>query len=158
MSKIGLLLALLVLAAGCGGPRTNIVEGAAPTTDAADAVEPAGISIPAIGVDVGQLDTFGLDNKGNYQCPSDPNTVAWNRGGTLPGESGLALIVASAEGPFRRLSELKTGDLVYITRAGGDRLTFKTIDASARTSSAIIQLAGCGDQTVSAKYAELAAQ
>ena len=156
MKKIGPLLALLILIAGCGGPRTNIEAGTPPPTDSADASEPTGLTIPAIGVDVHQLDTFGLDNKGNYSCPPDPNTVAWNRGGTLPGEPGLALIVASAQGPFQRLSQLKAGDPVYVTQAGGGRLTFRTIDATARTSSPVLQLAGCGNGTVSAKYAELA--
>lgn len=156
MNKIGALLAFLILLAGCGGPRTNIKAGTPPPTIGADATEPTGLSIPAIGVEVDQLDTFGLDNKGNYACPPDPNTVAWNRGGTVPGEPGLALIVASAQGLFRRLDELKPGDPVYVTRAGGNRLTFRTVDSSAKTSSAVLQIAGCGERTVSAKYAELA--
>ena len=158
MNKIGPLLAFLILLTGCGGPRTNIEAGTPPPTLTADATEPTGLSIPAIGVEVDQLDTFGLDNKGNYQCPVDPTTVAWNRSGTVPGEPGLALIVASARGPFRRLDELKPGDPVYVTRAGGNRLTFTTVGASAETSSAVLQLAGCGERTVSAKYAELAPQ
>ena len=158
MNKIGLLLVLLILLAGCGGTRTNIDSGTPPPTDAADASEPTGLTIPAIGVDVHELDTFGLDNKGNYACPVDPNTVAWNRGGTVPGEPGLALIIASAQGSFQRLSQLKAGDPVYVTRAGGTRLTFRTVDAGARTSSPVLQLAGCGNGTVSAKYAELTPQ
>ena len=158
MNKIGPLLALLILLAGCGGTRTNIEAGTPPPTDSADASEPTALTIPSIGVDVRGLDTFGLDNKGNYACPVDPNTVAWNRGGTVPGEPGLALIVASAQGSFQRLGQLKSGDPVYVTQAGGARLTFRTVDAGARTSSPVLQLAGCGDGTVSAKYAELTTQ
>ena len=157
VNKIGWLLALLILLVGCGGPRTNIGASAPPSTDAADVTEPTGLSIPSIGVDVNQLDTVGVDTDGDYRCPADPNTVAWNRSGIVPGEPGLALIVASAAGPFRRLDELRPGDLVYVTRADGTKLTFKAIDVSPKASSAVLQLAGCGERTGAAKYAELAA-
>ena len=110
---------------------------------------------PAIGVDVKDLDTFGLDNKGNYSCPIDPQSAAWNRGGTVPGEPGLALIVASAQGVFKRLSEVKPGDPIYISLAGGTRLTFKAVDATTQNSDVELQLAGCGG-TGRAVYAELA--
>src|SRR4051794_17048593 len=89
MNKVGLLLVFLLLLVGCGGPRTDVRAGAPPTTDAADATEPTGLSIPSIGLEVDQLDTFGLDDKGNYECPTDPGAVAWNREGTVPGEPGL---------------------------------------------------------------------
>ena len=153
MNKIGPVLALLILLTACGG--TSTTSTAAQPTNPADATQPAGLSIPAIGVNVGNLDTFGLDNKGNYSCPVDPQTAAWNRGGTIPGEPGLALIVAPAQGLFKRLGELKPGDPVYINQAGGARITFKTVDATASTKSSELQLAACGEGRAIAVYAEL---
>jgi hypothetical protein len=155
MNKVGPLVALLILLTACGGPKVS-TSGAQPS-DSADAIQPTGLSIPAIGVNVDKLTTFGLDNKGNYECPIDPQSAAWNRDGTVPGEPGLALIVASAQGLFQRLGELKPGDPVYINRAGGTRITFKTVDATAETGSSELQLAACGERAT-AVYAELTPQ
>jgi len=156
MNKVGPLVALLVVLTACGGPKVSIA-GPQPS-NSADAITPAGLSIPAIGVNVDKLDTFGLDNKGNYECPIDPQSAAWNRDGTVPGEPGLALIVAPAQGLFQRLGELKPGDPVYINRTGGTRIMFKTVDATAETGSSELQLAACGEGRAIAAYAELAAQ
>ena len=153
MKKVGPLVVLLILMAACGG--TTTTNTASQPTDPAKAAQPAGLSIPAIGVNVTNLDTFGLDNKGNYECPVDPQSAAWNRDGTVPGDPGLALIVASAQGLFQRLGELKPGDPVYINRAGGTRITFKTVDATAPTGSSELQLAACGQGRAIAVYAEL---
>jgi len=155
MNKVGPLVALLVVLTACGGPKVSIA-GPQPS-NSADAITPAGLSIPAIGVNVDKLDTFGLDNKGNYECPIDPQSAAWNRDGTVPGEPGLALIVAPAQGLFQRLGELKPGDPVYINRTGGTRIMFKTVDATAETGSSELQLAACGERAT-AVYAELTPQ
>ena len=82
MKKLGPLAVLLALLTACGGSSTST---ATQPTDSADATQPAGLSIPAIGVNVAKLTTFGLDNKGNYECPLDPASAAWNREGTVPG-------------------------------------------------------------------------
>jgi hypothetical protein len=156
MNKVGPLVALLVVLTACGGSKVS-TTGVQPT-DSAKAIQPAGLSIPAIGVNVDKLSTFGLDNKGNYECPIDPQSAAWNRDGTVPGEPGLALIVAPAQGLFQRLGQLKPGDLVYINRAGGTRITFKTVDATTPTGSSELQLAACGPGRAIAVYAELTPQ
>ena len=152
MKKLGPLAVLLALLTACGGSSTST---ATQPTDSADATQPAGLSIPAIGVNVAKLTTFGLDNKGNYECPIDPASAAWNREGTVPGDPGLALIVAPAQGVFKRLNELKPGDPVYISRAGGSKITFKTVDATTPTGSSELQLAACGEGRAIAVYAEL---
>jgi hypothetical protein len=153
MNKVGPLLALLLLLTACGG--ANPPSTAAQPTNSANASEPAGLAIPSIGVDVPNLDTFGLDDKGNYECPVDPQTAAWNRDGTVPGDPGLALIVAPAQGVFKRLGELKPGDPVYINQNGGRRITFKIVNATAKAGTAELQLASCGQGRTVALYAEL---
>jgi hypothetical protein len=153
MHKVGPLVALLILLTACGGTTTPTAAGQ--PTNSANATEPAGLDIPSIGVTVANFDTFGLDNKGNYECPIDPQRAAWNRDGTVPGEPGLALVVAPAQGLFQRLGELKAGDPVYINQTGGKRLTFKVVDATAKTGTSELQLASCGEGRTFARYAEL---
>ena len=105
----------------------------------------------------GSLDTFGLDNKGNYSCPVDPQTVAWNRGGTAPGDAGLVLVIGSAQGAFQRLRDLKPGDPIVITRTDGSRITYTIIGSgSTASSSSQMQLSSCGTGATANAYAQLA--
>src|SRR5689334_21952420 len=60
LAAIGALLVLLA-GAGCGGSTESYAQ---PATS--QPPQPASLDIPAIGVHAGSLDTFGLDNKGNY--------------------------------------------------------------------------------------------
>jgi hypothetical protein len=156
MNKVGPLVVLVLVLAACGGPKVS--TGSEQPTDSAQATEPAGLAIPAIGVNVAKLDTFGLDNEGNYECPVNPLVAAWNRDGTVPGDPGLALIIAPAHGLFRRLGELKPGDTVYVSQSGGRRITFTNVEATAPPGSAELQLAACGAGQTIAVYADLASQ
>ena len=160
MKTIAPLVALLFLLAACGGTAT-VPAPAPPAAGTEEAGKPVGLDIPAIGVHATDLQTAGVDSDGDYRCPPDPNAVAWNDDGILPGEPGLAVIVAPTQGAFGRLAEIGPDDPIVVNRADGSRATFReTEGAPAPTGarSARLQLTACGDQaTALTVYAELVA-
>jgi Sortase domain len=146
------LLALLVLAAGCTGPRagyggvssTLADRGQAGPADGREAVRgfhstrgyrgtpvPVRLEIARIGVSTG-LQRLGRDQRGAVEVPSGPHrwdTAGWYAAGTRPGDPGSAVIlghVDSRSGPavFYRLRELRRGDLVEVARADGSTVRF----------------------------------
>jgi len=91
---------------------------------------PARIRIPNAGVDAG-VDDVGVGKSGNMAVPYTYTEVGWYRYGTLPGNMGSAVIDGHVDnglgGPavFAKLSELKTGDSIYIETQEGETLEFK---------------------------------
>jgi hypothetical protein len=165
--RVGSAVAVLLALTACGGPS---VGSSAPSTSANidEVAQPTGLQIPAIGVDVSDLqslangssnDNGGSDSRNDDECPRDPQAIAWNSSGTLPGEPGLALMVGSTKGVFQRLSKLGPNDAVIVKRADGTSATFKKTDPSKTTPgarTARLQLTGCGGQTTVNVYAQLA--
>jgi hypothetical protein len=158
MKTIAPLAALLFLLVACGGTAAP----AAPPTPGAGSEEtatPVGLDIAAIGVHATDLQTAGVQTDGDYRCPEDPNAVAWNADGILPGEPGLAVIVAPTQGAFQRLVEIGPDDPIVVARSDGRKATFREIHgtitaAGARPSR--LQLTGCGDEAAALTvYAEL---
>jgi sortase (surface protein transpeptidase) len=145
------VVALLVLAAGCGGGSpegryagvSSTIGGRAPEQEAKglDAARgfrstrgyratpvPVGVEIPRIGV-VSSLDRLGRAPDGTVQEPSRWAVAGWYAPGTRPGDPGSAVIlghVDSKGGPavFFRLRELRRGDAVTIRRADGSLVRF----------------------------------
>jgi sortase (surface protein transpeptidase) len=142
-------VALLVLAAGCGGPegRHAGVSSTAPTVapdrtakgaEAANEFRsvrgyratpvPVRVEIPRIGV-ASSLDRLGRAPDGTVQEPSRWAVAGWYAPGTRPGDPGSAVIlghVDSKRGPavFFRLRELRRGDTVTVRRADGSSVRF----------------------------------
>jgi hypothetical protein len=146
------LAALLVLAAGCDGPRARYAgvsstmadQGQDRPADGRQAVRdfrstrgyrgtpvPVRLEIARIGVSTG-LQRLGKDRHGAVEVPSGPHqwdTAGWYAAGTRPGDPGSAVIlghVDSKSGPavFYRLRELRRGDRVEVVRADGSRVRF----------------------------------
>ena len=146
------LLVLLVLAAGCAGPRARYAgvsstladRGQSGPADGGQAVRdfrstrgyrgtpvPVRLEIARIGVSTG-LQRLGRDQHGAVEVPSGPHrwdTAGWYAPGTRPGDPGSAVIlghVDSRSGPavFYRLRELRRGDLVEVARADGSTARF----------------------------------
>ena len=129
-----------------------------PEAGTEEASTPVGLDIPAIGVHATDLQTAGVESDGDYRCPQDPNAVAWNADGILPGEPGLAVIVAPTQGAFQRLAEIGPDDPIVVDRADGSRATFRETEGTAASASARparLQLTACGDETARTVYAEL---
>ena len=105
------------------------------------------LDIPAIGLHADNLQMYGSAETaaGGDPCPRDPNVVAWDVRDSQPGEPGLARLVASARGAFRRLGDVGPDDPIVVTRADGTRATFTknalVADAGARTQE--LQLSAC---------------
>jgi LPXTG-site transpeptidase (sortase) family protein len=105
-------------------------EGADPTTGPVGP-PPERVRIPSIGVD-STLEDLGLDTDGALAAPKDYARAGWYVDGTRPGDVGPAVIaghVDSRTGPavFFRLHQLKQGDVIEVTRRGGDPVKFKVL-------------------------------
>jgi sortase family protein len=157
MKTIAPLVALLLLLTGCGGGATA-PAAAPPAVGTEEGAKPVGLEIPAIDVHVTNLEPTGVNSTGDYTCPDDPNTVAWNADGTLPGQPGTAVIVAPSPGAFQRLAEIGPDDPIVVDRADGTKATFRETEGTSTPAGARparLQLSGCGDQAAVTVYAEL---
>ena len=148
---------MLVLLAGCGNG--DPARTAAPTTadNSIASDRPVGLDIAAIGVHVSDLSSSGPGSDGDIECPRDPQTVAWNSDGTSPGDRGLALMVAPAQGVFQQLSRIGPTDTIVVSRSDGSRLTFKKDPTAATAEPNVpqLELTACGGPTPVNVYATL---
>ncbi|PPG50531.1 class F sortase [Rathayibacter sp. AY2B3] len=86
-------------------------------------VEPARLSVPAMGLDE-PLIALGIQSDGAMEVPADYDDVGWFSGGGRPGGSGRTVIAAhvdSRSGPavFFRLGELAPGDEIAVSGVDG---------------------------------------
>jgi len=107
------------------GPIVAPPQSAAPRPVAA----PVSLTIPLIGVQT-RLITLGLTATGALQVPSTTSVAGWYTGSPRPGAVGSSIIVGhidSLTGPgvFFRLSELTSGDKIYVRRADGTLVEFR---------------------------------
>jgi sortase (surface protein transpeptidase) len=107
------------------GPIVAPPQSAAP----APVASPVSLTIPLIGVKT-SLITLGLAKGGAMQVPSSTTVAGWYTGSPRPGSIGSAIIVGhidSVTGPgvFYRLSELRSGDDVFVKRADGTTAEFR---------------------------------
>lgn len=101
------------------------------TGSVAEALRPERISVPAIGVDASLTD-LGIAANGTIEVPKESRKAGWLDTSPAPGQQGPAVIaghVDSTKGPavFYRLSQLKAGDVIVVTRRNGSRVRF-TVD------------------------------
>ena len=90
---------------------------------------PVSLTIPLIGVKTDPI-TLGLAQGGAMQVPSSTTVAGWYTGSPRPGAVGSAIIVGhidSETGPgvFYRLSDLRSGDDVFVKRADGTTAEFR---------------------------------
>jgi sortase (surface protein transpeptidase) len=96
----------------------------------ADVAEPVRLRIPALGVDA-PLTHLGLAPDRTIEVPTDFAVPGWFDQGPRPGQPGPAVIlghVDSKAGPavFYRLSRLPVGAEVFVDRADGSTIDFRT--------------------------------
>ena len=90
---------------------------------------PVRLRIPSVGIDT-SLQRLGLAADGTIAAPTRWEVAGWYEGGPRPGQEGPAVIVGhvdSRAGPavFYRLTELRSGDAVYVDRADGSTVRFR---------------------------------
>lgn len=145
---------LLLAATACGGsaPATTaapVDTASAPATSASPSpsvsatprpdgprplpsTKPVGVdalTIPAIDLSEKKFEKLALIDDGSLEAPVDPDLAGYYADGTVPGDTGPALIaghVDSKTGPavFARLSELRKGDTIEVGLTNGKTKTF----------------------------------
>lgn len=94
-----------------------------PTAPAAAPGVPARVTVARLGID-SPLEPLGLLTDGSLQSPTKWEEAGWYAQGVRPGAIGPAVIaghVDSVSGPavFYRLREMRVGDDIMVTDAGG---------------------------------------
>lgn len=111
-------------------PGSGSVPG--PTAAAVAASEPSlrpvRVVVPSVGID-SPLVNLGIAADGSIEVPTDYQRAGWLNRSPPPGQRGPAVIaghIDSRAGPgvFFRLSKLRTGDRVMVTRADGRVVSF----------------------------------
>ncbi|WP_051314883.1 class F sortase [Alteribacter aurantiacus] len=92
-------------------------------------IVPLMLSIPAIEVEA-DIEPVGVLDNGQMGVPDDADGVAWFEPGTLPGNTGNAVLaghVDSRTGPavFWDLDQLEPGDEIHVIGEDGEPLTFE---------------------------------
>lgn len=105
----------------------------APAAHAPSTALPARLIIPAIDIDA-DVQHVGIKADGSMSTPSNFTDVGWYKYGTIPGQTGSAVIDGhvdnglSLAGVFKHLVELKVGDDVYVDQKDGSKLHFIVVD------------------------------
>lgn len=97
-----------------------------------EGIEPAAVSIPAIGVEDTLID-LGIAADGKMEVPIDFDEIGWFTGGGKPGGRGPTVIAAHVDGlagpaAFFRLGELTQGDVVEVTDAEGGVTSYQVTE------------------------------
>lgn len=87
---------------------------------------PTWIYVPSIGLS-SPIKGVGIDKKGNMDVPSGKTSdVGWYKHGTLPGNTGTAVLDAHVTAAFKDLEDIKIGESIYIYTSTGKILRFVT--------------------------------
>lgn len=74
---------------------------------------------------------LGLEKDGSLETPPGPFPAGWFTGAPTPGELGPAIIVGHVRyvrpGVFERLSDLRRGDPVEVSRKDGSTARFRVV-------------------------------
>ena len=113
---------------GTQGDPSSDPPGSSPSVDA----RPTRLRIPAIGVD-SSLERLRIGPAGRLRPPVDPDLAGWFPGGAVPGDLGAAVIAGhrdslTGKAVFWRLTDLETGDRMWVTRSDGTRVQFEVVD------------------------------
>ncbi len=83
-----------------------------------------------------RLRSVGVASDGSMELPPDPRVMGWYRFGAVPGESDGGSVVLAGHldskrfglGPLARLRDMRPGDAVALTLAGGSSRTYRVTD------------------------------
>lgn len=108
----------------------SLPDGSERLVDVPPSELPEKLEIPAIGVNA-EVQHVGVGRSGNMAVPTNYTDVGWYRLGTVPGQTGSAVIDGHVDNGFglaavfKRVHELKSGDDVFVTTREGTRLRFR---------------------------------
>jgi len=86
---------------------------------------PIELIVPSIKLDVPVVDV-GVNAKGEMDVPDgSTKNVGWYEDGTIPGDTGSAVLDAHVFAAFKNLRYAKVGDDIYVKTKSGDTLHFK---------------------------------
>lgn len=100
-----------------------------PKNEITESAYPIRLVIPKLDIDA-KIQQVGITKKGNMAAPNNFVDVGWYKYGTLPGQTGSAIIAGHVDNGialpavFSRLEELKEGDDIYITMQDYELLHF----------------------------------
>ncbi len=110
-------------------PLSASVAQSALADKSADSTYPVRLVIPKINLDT-KVDEVGITRKGNMATPSNFFDVGWYKYGTVPGNTGSAIIAGHVDDGFALpavffyLKNLRKGDDIYLTTKDGSVLHF----------------------------------
>lgn len=90
---------------------------------------PMRLKIPSLGIDA-DVQSVGINGKGNMASPGNFTDVGWYSGGPLPGQVGSAVIDGHVDnglgmnGVFKHLGEIQIGDEIVVSTLSGRELHF----------------------------------
>lgn len=89
---------------------------------------PRHLHIPSIDLSSPVIDV-GINSKGEMDVPSGKtNHVGWYQYGTVPGDTGSAVLDAHVYAAFKNLKHMRIGDEILVTTEGGETRRFVTRD------------------------------
>lgn len=90
---------------------------------------PTRLIIPSIKLDT-RVQEVGVTEGGEMDVPDGrTNDVGWYRYGTVPGDSGSAVMDAHVYAAFAKLRYVKVGDDIYVMNGSGEKLHFRVTDS-----------------------------
>ena len=93
---------------------------------------PSKLIIPKLEIET-DVQRLGVTKSGNMAAPDNFKDVSWYKFGTVPGDTGSAVIAGhednaiSTPAIFYHLNDLEIGDEVYVVDESGKRLRFKVV-------------------------------
>lgn len=102
---------------------------------------PVALRIDRLGIAGAAVTAVGVDEKGELDVPG-PADVGWYRYGPRPGEPGSTVLAAhiaydGVDGVFRRLDDLRPGDVVVVTMDDGSELTYRVSELEQHPKDAL---------------------
>lgn len=90
---------------------------------------PARLIIPSIKLDTSVIEV-GVTASGEMDVPDGKTRhVGWYRYGTIPGDTGSAVMDAHVYAAFTQLRNAKIGDDIYVVNMKGEKLHFRVTDS-----------------------------
>ncbi|MEX2010264.1 MAG: class F sortase [Parcubacteria group bacterium] len=96
---------------------------------------PVRLDIPKLEVEA-PMQYMGINAKGNMEDPNNFTDVGWYKLGTIPGNTGSAVMAGHQDngyglnGVFKYLHTLKIGDDVYVVNGEGKKLHYRVVETA----------------------------